>query len=264
MIESNASIAHHRLMASNSFQEKLLCMMDEKDHWGWKIWTGPDVSKAQLLIHFHQEYEVFVRDFPLLLGRVYGRMRGVQNQLLREFAENIYEEQTGGLSAKISKNLSHPELFLKMMRGMGYKSETFERIQLLPTSLAYRSYLDLITLTEDWRVGAALMTLFVEGSREDRERLSKKYRPTESLDSKLKNHSLHKIHGLKISDMDLVKAHYAIEGSHRKSAWETLLKEIPEHLEGQVLQVMKNALDLWLLYRDGICLEMGLSFSFRE
>lgn len=251
-------------MASSSFQEKLLKIMDQKDHWGWRIWTGPQVNKSQLLIHFQQEYEVFVRDFPLFLARVYGRMHKAPTNLQREFAENIYEEQTGGLSSKISKNISHPDLFLKMMRGLGYKNSVFEKIELLPTSLAYRSYLDLVTLNDDWRVGAAVMTLFVEGSREDRIRLKKNYRPTEDLDSKLKHHSLHRYHGLKIADMDLVKAHYLIEGSHRKSAWETLLNEIPSYLEERVLTAMKNSLDLWLLYRDGICLEMGLKFSFLE
>lgn len=234
--------------------------MDAKDHWGWTLLTSDRVKKSQLLIHFQQEYEVFVRDFPLLLARVLGRMGPeAPAQLKREFAENIYEEQTGGLSAKISKNLSHPDLFLKMMRGLGFKDSVFKSVSLLPTSLAYRAFLDRITLLSDWRVAAALLTLFVEGSREDRARLKKSYRPTQSLSQKIKSHSLYCYHGLRESDMDLVKAHYMIEGSHRKSAWETTLDSIPAHLEAEVEECLENALHLWHLYRDGICVEMGLN-----
>lgn len=246
---------------SVDFREQLLQIMDAKDHWGWPWILSGRLTRAQLLIHFQQEYEVFVRDFPIFLARVLGRMQGGSSVLKRELAENIYEEQTGGLSAKISRNLSHPELFLKMMKGLGFSSKEFDRIELLPTSLAYRSFLDLVTLTYDWRIGAALLGLFVEGSREDRARLKKNYRPTQSLSAKLREHSLHKYYGLKESDMDLVKAHYVIEGTHRKSAWETVLKEIPSTLESDVEVCMHNALDLWLLYRDGICGEMGLAFD---
>lgn len=232
--------------------------MDQKDHWGWKILTGPSISKKQLSIHFQQEYEVYVRDFPILLSRVLGRMDASAQVLKREFAENIYEEQTGGLSKSVSKNLSHPELFLKMMRGLGYRNQDFENIKLLPTSLGYRAYLDLVTLTKDWRIGAALLTLFVEGSIEDRARLTRSYKPTKTLEAKLKNHSLHKFHGLKFSEMDLVRAHHLIEGAHRKSAWETTLRFIPKFLEAEVLEAMNQALELWQLFRDGVCIEMDV------
>jgi pyrroloquinoline quinone (PQQ) biosynthesis protein C len=251
------SLPNNEVMSD--FKERLLKIMDQKDHWGWKQVSGPHVNKKQLLVHFQQEFDVFVRDFPIFLARVLGRIdRGDFRDLKRELAENIYEEQTGGLSAKISHNLSHPDLFLKMMRGLGYKDKDFKNIALLPTSLAYRSYLDLITLTKDWRIGAAALTLWVEGSREDRARLKKDYKPVGNLSEKIKSHSLYKFHGLKEKDMDLVKAHHAIEGSHRKSAWETVLRCIPKTMEDEIIETMSNCLELWMLYRDGICLEMGL------
>lgn len=243
------------------FKERLLSIMDQKNHWAWSRITGASVTKDQLLIHFQQEYEVYVRDFPIFLARILGRMDASAWQLKREFAENIYEEQTGGLSKAYSHHLSHPELFLKMMRGLKYKDSHFEKIDLLPTSLAYRSYLDLITLTYDWRIAAAVLTLFVEGSCEDRQRMKKDYKPLNNLQTKLKNHSLHKYHGLSLSDMDLVKAHHAIEGDHRRSAWDTLLKWIPSHMENDVDLALQRSLDLWLLFRDGVSVEMGLENS---
>ncbi len=241
-----------------SFQEQLLRVMDQKNHWGWSQIIGPQMTKKQLLIHFQQEYIVYIRDFPQLLARVLGRMDPEAWALKREFAENIYEEQTGGLSVKFSGGISHPELFLKMMKGLGYKDTSFKNIELLPTSLGYRAYLDHITINYPWQVAAALLTLFVEGSVEDRERLKKNYKPTQNLNQKVKNHSLYKYHGLAEKDMALVRAHHMIEGSHRKSAWETLLNHIPQSMEPEILSVMTKALELWSLYRDGVCLEMGL------
>jgi len=239
-------------------KEQLLAVMDKKDHWGWDMITGPHLTKAQLLVHFQQEYEVYVRDFPILLARILGRMNGEYDQLKREFAENIYEEQTGGMTKKLSRGHSHPELFLKMMRGLKFSNKDFEKIELLPTSFAYRSFLELVTLTYDWRVAAAVLTLFLEGSIEDRARLKKNYKPVQTLNKKLKDHSLHKHYGLKLSEMDLVKVHHSIEGAHRKSAWETVLKIIPKSLEKETFWAMEHALELWYLYRDGVCIEMGL------
>lgn len=239
-------------------KEQLLGVMDQKNHWGWEFLSHKGLSKAQLLVHFQQEYETFVRDFPLLLARVLGRMSSDSETLKRELAENIYEEQAGGLSLKWSKGKSHPELFLHMMKGMGYQPKSFQSIELLPTSLAYRCFLDKVSLLDDWRVGAAVLTLFVEGSSKDRERIKSGYKETAALASKIKNHGLVKHYGLPLQYADLIRVHHAVEGGHRKSAWETLLKNIPSHQEDLIVKRMNEALDLWLLFRDGVCLEMDL------
>lgn len=249
----------------SAFRESLLQVMDQKNHWGWEFLSGPKLARAQLLIHFQQEYETYIRDFPTFLARILGRMDTRSALLKREFAENLYEEQTGGISEKISKGRSHPELFLKMMGGLGYKAKNFDHIEFLPTSLAYRCFLDKVTFLDDWRVAAAIMTLFVEGSVNDRARLSRSYRDTMSLKQKLKNHAMIRFYGLKEKDADLIKVHHAVEGGHRKSAWESVLKEIPSSLEPILLKRMREALELWLLFRDGVCVEMGLeSREFRS
>lgn len=248
-----------------SLQERLLRVMDQKHHWGWEFLSGPRLDRHQLLIHFQQEYETYVRDFPVFLARIMGRMDASSTLLKREFAENLYEEQTGGMSKKISKGRSHPELFLKMMNGLGFKEAQFQKIEFLPTSLAYRCFLDRVTFLDDWRIAAAIMTLFVEGSVNDRARLARSYRDTKSLPQKLKEHALIRYHGLKEKDADLIKVHHAVEGDHRKSAWETVLHSIPNELEGLLVQRMEEALELWLLFRDGVCVEMGLeSREFRD
>jgi hypothetical protein len=234
----------------SAFRESLLQVMDQKNHWGWEFLSGPRLTRDQLLVHFQQEYETYVRDFPVFLARIMGRMETDSALLKREFAENLYEEQTGGISAKISKGRSHPELFLKMMGGLGYKSKVF---------------LDKVTFLDDWRIAAAIMTLFVEGSVNDRARLQRSYKDTMTLKGKLKSHAMIRYYGLKEKDADLIKVHHAVEGGHRKSAWESVLKEIPSSMEPLLLRRMREALELWLLFRDGVCVEMGLeSREFRS
>ncbi len=258
-------MAKARVHSHSNLTESLLQVMDKKNHWGWEFLSGPKLKRDQLLIHFQQEFETYVRDFPIFLARIMGRMGAQSNLLKREFAENLYEEQTGGISQKISKGRSHPELFLKMMKGLGYSEKHFQEIELLPTSLAYRCFLDKVTFLDDWRIAAAIITLFVEGSVNDRARLSRAYRDTKSLKQKLKEHAMIRYYGLKEKDADLIKVHHAVEGDHRKSAWETVLEQIPSDLETCLIRRMQEALELWLLFRDGVCVEMGLeSREFRE
>lgn len=253
---------------NKDLKDALLEIMDLKHHWGWKFLSSDGLKKHQLLTHFQQEYETYIRDFPIFLARILGRMENTQSpaddQLKREIAENLYEEQTGGISQKLSQGRSHPELFLKMMSGLGFSKKQFEKIDLLPTSLAYRCFLDRVTLIDDWRMGAAILSIFVEGSCKDRERLKRSFKEKDSLKKKLSEHALIKHYGLKEKDADLIKVHHAVEGDHRRSAWETILRTVPDSQSAHLVQRMTQALELWLLFRDGVCVEMGLeSEEFR-
>jgi pyrroloquinoline-quinone synthase len=77
--------------------ERLLAVMDQKNHWAYPALTQPGLSREQLLVHFRHEYLVFVRDFPVLVARALGVTPPIDDVRIA-LAENIYEEQTGGLS----------------------------------------------------------------------------------------------------------------------------------------------------------------------
>src|SRR5881296_2852026 len=94
--------------AVSDLKASLLRIMDHKDHWAWPIFGGPTASLDQLKAHFQQEYAVYVRDFPILVSRVHSRCPIAD--VRRDLAENLYEEETGGLSG----TGPHPELFLYM------------------------------------------------------------------------------------------------------------------------------------------------------
>ena len=80
-------------MDRETFREQLLAVMERKDHWAWPAFTSGRVPKALLHFHFEQEYETYVRDFPVMVGWAY--VRCPVPEVRRSLAENLYEEETG-------------------------------------------------------------------------------------------------------------------------------------------------------------------------
>src|SRR5688572_22280904 len=151
--------------------------MERKVHWAWPSFTSGKVARSKLHLHLEQEYAVYVRDFPVLLGRAY--VQCPIAAVRQELAENLYEEETGGIVA----GRPHPELFLEYPRGLGMDLARFERVDLLPAAGRYRALLDDATEQRGWEVSAAVSTLFIEGTRFERGELdpSAPRRPTPPL-----------------------------------------------------------------------------------
>ncbi|MCB9612325.1 MAG: iron-containing redox enzyme family protein [Sandaracinus sp.] len=109
-------------MTVDDFREALLSVMERKKHWAWPRFTSGEVDKSRLHVHLEHEWEVYVRDFPVLVARAY-----VQCPIAivrRELVENVYEEETGGLAA----GRPHPELFLEYPRGLGMDLARFDAV----------------------------------------------------------------------------------------------------------------------------------------
>jgi pyrroloquinoline quinone (PQQ) biosynthesis protein C len=158
-----------RVDTKHPLAERLLAVMDQKHHWAYPALTKPGLSRAQLLVHFQHEYLVYVRDFPVLLARVLGETPPI-DEVRRALAENLYEEQTGGLS----KSAPHPELLLRMMEGLGFSRADFDEsiaASLHPSAQSYRRLLREDSTRAPWQAGAALLTIFVEGSVNERAEL---------------------------------------------------------------------------------------------
>ena len=229
----------------------MLLVMERKRHWAWPAFTAGTVPKRLLHIHLEQEYGTYVRDFPVLVGRVY--VNCPIPAARRELIENVYEEETGRLHA----GRPHPELFLEYPRGLGMDLGRFEQVVLLPQSAAYRSFLDAATGAPPWQVGAALMTIFVEGTPAERSELAGgASRPPLP---RLEDHPLVKHYGLDVQHLALTNAHRSVEGQHRASAWRVLLEHTPVSEYPAVLAAMDKALELWLAYRDGVAAACELS-----
>ncbi len=238
------------------FQEDVLKIMDRKHHWAWPYFSSNTLTKAQLKIHFQQEYAVYVRDFPVFLARIHGQNPPAEAR--RMLAENIYEEDTGGLSL----GRSHPDLFLTMMEGMGYPRKGFDRITLLPASRAYRAWLDRVSISRDWVIGAAALTIFVEGSVHDRQEISNPSKPKTKteIEEIVKKHPLVQHHGVSPDSMDLVRAHQMVEAGHRHDAHTMILSyAITSSQQRQVLACLNTSLRVWLRYRDAVARACGLT-----
>lgn len=232
------------------FQEALLEVMERKTHWAWPKFKAGEVEKDRLHVHLEQEYAVYVRDFPVLVARAY-----VQSPIAavrRELAENIYEEETGGLVA----GRPHPELFLEYPKGLGFDLSRFEDVELLEGAAAYRDLLDDATQNRGWAVAAAVTTLFLEGTPYDRSVLDPDAPPRP--EPPLSEHPLVKHYGLAVEHLALTKAHRDVEGEHRRAAWKVMLDHVPraEHLA--VVATMEEALACWLDYRDDVAEAVGL------
>ena len=242
-------------MSTSLFREALLAVMDEKDHWAWPQFARGQVPLPQLLPHFAREWEVYVRDFPVLLARVLGH--GPPAAVREALAANLYEEQTGG----ISRSRPHPALFLEMMRGCGYDPALFERVALPPAARRYRDFLDRMSWDPPWQRGAAVLTLFVEGSANERRALEAPAcaRSAEELERAVRNHPLVRVHGVDPGAMALTRVHLEVEGGHRTDAWASVLGFTPDSLAPAISDAMRQALSLWLAYRDEVALACGLS-----
>ena len=117
----------------DEFREALLGVMERKVDPAWPAFTTGLVAPDRLHIHLEHEYAVYVRDFPVLVGRAY--VQCPFPEVRRGLAENLYEEETGGLAA----GRPHPDLFLEIPKGLGMDLARFENPRLLPEARDYRA-----------------------------------------------------------------------------------------------------------------------------
>ena len=237
-------------MDRETFREQLLNVMERKSHWAWPAFTSGRVSSKRLHYHFEQEFGTYVRDFPIMVGRVF--IRCPVPEIRQSLAANLYEEETGGLVA----GRPHPELFLEYPRGLGMDLSRFDDVQLLPAAESYRRFLDEATQHYGWDVAAAIVTIFVEGSSDERSALAP---TTGQTPPSLDEHPLVKHYGLAIESLALTKAHRAVEGNHRAAAWQAILNHVAPTRRGTIVRAMEEALRAWQLYRDEVALVCGVS-----
>ena len=238
-------------MKRDEFREALLQVMERKHHWAWPSFQSGAVPADRLHIHLEQEYATYVRDFPVLVGRAY--VQCPIPAVRRELAENLYEEETGGIAA----GRPHPELFLEYPRGLGMDVTRFEAVSLLPAAAAYRATLDELTIDRGWLLAACVVTIFIEGTRHDRGELDPEApkRPAPPLSE----HPLVVHYGLPLESLALTRAHREVEGDHRAAAWRCVLNHSPVAQREAAVAGMERALAAWLAYRDEVAVACGIT-----
>jgi pyrroloquinoline-quinone synthase len=241
-------------MDGRMLRDELLATMDRKHHWAYPAFVNGELTRSQLLVHYQHEYLVYVRDFPALLARALGITPPV-DEVRAALAANLFEEQTGG----ISRTAGHPRLFLKMMAGLGFEEALFtDAAPLHPAAAAYALFLRQRAAAPPWQAAVALLTIFVEGSVNERAEVEGSY-PRRSAEDAVGDHPLVKHYGCSPAAMDLTRAHAAVEGGHRQDAWRMVLEQVTDDANARsTASVCAEALALWHAYRDGVAERMGL------
>lgn len=241
-------------------QERLLSVLDKKTHWSAPHFAAGQIPLDRLKPHFEQEWEVTVRDFPVLLARVLGL--GPPAKVRHALARQLYEGQTGGLSG----TAPHAELFLRMMAGCGYEPISFNNVQLLPEAAAWRAFLDRMTWATDWLLGAAVLTLFVEGRADERQQLAALQappRPAEDIaterEDAVAQDPLVRVHQVAPAALEFVRVRDRAHASRRRDAWELVLGHTTPEQEDAVSFALDEALRHWLHYRDAVASACGLT-----
>ncbi|MBB3063224.1 iron-containing redox enzyme family protein [Microbulbifer rhizosphaerae] len=237
-------------MNRSEFREGLLRVMERKVHWACPAFAGGLVLKERLHIHLEQEYAVYVRDLPVMIGRAY--VQCPVAKVRQELAEDLYEEETGGLSG----GRPHPELFLQYPRGLGMNLDRFRRVKLLPKAAEFRALLDEAVSGHGWEVAAAVTTIFIQGTQYERGELEPGAPRRPQLP--LSQHPLVKHYGLPIENLVLARVHRQVERGHRKVAWHLMLDFVEEGARPRVLQWMGKVLHGWQAYRDEVAEACGL------
>ncbi len=232
------------------FCEALFRVMERKHHPAWARFTGGEVPLERLHVHLEQEYATYVRDFAVLVGRAY--VQCPIPEVRADLAENLYEEETGGLGA----GRPHAELFLEYPRGLGMDLARFESVDLLPAAAAWRAALDRHTLDAGWAVATAVVTIFLEGTRWDRSVLDPDAPPRP--EPPLSEHPLVVHYGLPLENLALTRAHRSVEGGHRAAAWRMVLDHTDPSERAAVVAAMEETLAGWLAYRDAVAEACGV------
>ena len=251
-----ATIACHDRVVT-SLRERLLAVMDRKHHWAYPALTRPGLARAQLFEHFRHEYLVYVRDFPALLARALGTTPPIDD-VRRSLAENLYEEQTGGLSG----TAPHPQLFLRMMAGLGFEASAFDDDDawLHDAARRYRDFLRERSCAAPWQAAVALLTIFVEGSVNERAELEGTYVRRARRGGGARARAREALRLPARSDGADARARAGRRGPSLRRVADRARRTSARRraIEAQVVATCEEALAAWHAYRDGVAERMHL------
>jgi hypothetical protein len=236
-------------VATAVLRERLLTIMDRKTHPAWNAFGSGEAPRAAILSAYQQEWEVYMRDFPVLLARVLGNVPPDLPGVRVHLAETLYEEQTGGMS----RSAPHTALFLRLMtEGLGAPRVDFEQVTLTPASRGLRDWLDEVTQHRDsWIPGAAVLGIFMEGSAQDRAVLDgpRMMRTQSDVDERVTQHPLVRHYKVPRDAMEAARVHLRFDPIRRHDAWKMVLDHAKDEDHDLLAKTLETTLDRWLTYR---------------
>ncbi len=244
-----------KTLSPEQFRDRIFDILRRKQHRATESFQSNTITKKQLNIYFHQEYVVYIRDFSILLAQVLGKNPPWEAR--RRLATIIYEEETGGFSL----GRPYQELFLQMMKGLGFNRAGFRDVELLAPSRAYREWLNHICQEDDWTFGAAALTIFIKGTPSDPEEVLYPKPPQNQaeIEDLIKKYALVQHQGLSMECMDYFRAQHMFAPGARKLIYDMITHHATETSQQyQILSRLEEALNLWGRYQDGIARACGI------
>jgi pyrroloquinoline-quinone synthase len=148
-----------------------------------------------------------------------------------------------------------------MMGGLGFDAARFadDDAWLHPGARAYRDFLRERSAAAPWQAAVALLTIFVEGSVNERAELAGTFARARG-EAAVLDHPLVVHYGCPPAAMALRRAHAEVEGAHRQDAWTMVLGHVADEAPARAaVAACEEALALWQRYRDGVAERMGLT-----
>src|SRR2546422_11753398 len=107
-----------------------------------------------------------------------------------------------------------------MMGGGGFGRSDFDEVDLLPAATRYRTFLDEMSGLDQWVIGAAVLTIFVEGSVNERRELENTSPESDAaIEAAVPQPSLVRVHGVDPKFLQLQRGHKKGRGGHPLDAW---------------------------------------------
>ena len=148
-----------KTLSSEQFRDRIFDILRRKQHWATPYFEGSTITKKTIEISIfikNMSYTSEISQFSWhkFLGKI------LLGRLAAGLPPLFMKKKLGGFSL----GRPHQELFLQMMKGLGFNRAGFRDVELLAPSRGYREWLNQICQEEDWTLGAAALTIFIKGS----------------------------------------------------------------------------------------------------
>jgi len=204
----------------------------------WKRIEGGELSAEQLR-RFAVQFFLQVREFPRAVSAMHSRCP--YDDMRRELAESVYEEETGRISGC---DLPHPELFIKFGTALGLAREDMTGGEPLPETAALIGWFELASQNRSFIEAAAAINLAAEGQ------VPGAFGPMAR--------ALEQHYGLETEDVAFWDVHEIADADHSDVGDHIVVKHATTAAErDRVRDALERSLETWWSFFDGIERSLG-------
>jgi pyrroloquinoline-quinone synthase len=199
----------------------------------WKRIANGELTHDQLR-RFAIQFFLQVREFPRAVSAMHSRCPF--DDMRRELAESVYEEETGQISGC---GLPHPELFIKFGTALGLERSEMTEGRPLPETAALIEWFEVASQNRSFIEAAAAINLAAEGQ------VPGAFGPMAR--------ALEKHYGLATEDVAFWDIHEMADADHSDVGDHIVVKHAnTEEVRQRVRAALDRSLEAWWSFFDGI------------